>query len=155
MSITVRGWRSKRQGAGERKTTIGNRRGPRNSRPPSFPRPKPRDSESRDTRPIYYSWHPHRFPHTEVARSCLHPAFSRPTLPASDQSPPSRVPHAAQRPWTFPNWVLAFYCHCLKNQLRNRRHCGLVNIMSQDTGLFSIKRPREVYSLFLLSRKVV
>lgn len=123
-------------------TVIGTGRGPRNSGPPSLTSP---DRRSRDSLPVrlFFQCGSTAFRFRKRHRSCLH-------LPAQpylhDKTSPPHPEFCAASPDLNCQYLDLEhnYFNFAQVKFYSCRDRGFVVTMSQDTGLFSIKRPREV-----------
>jgi hypothetical protein len=105
------------------------------------------DRGSRDYRPNCFSIILHRLPHSQVARICLHPLYSNPLVTAKQHFIPLLEFGCATHldiTCLSIHELIPFLVFVKKHGILYRRLRGLFITMSQDTGLFSIKRPREV-----------
>jgi hypothetical protein len=126
---------------GERCAHIGNRHLDLGTRPNAKTSP---DRESRDYRRNYFSYG--STPPTSFESGTHLFTSTASCLPNNRSNPSSWIL------WCNPlgHWMFLVKAQpypkfsCQKNRLTYCRLCGLCITMSQDTGLFSIKRPREV-----------
>ena len=98
-----------------------------------------------------FSLHFHRLPDPKVARIIV-VYISESLVPAKQHLKPLQIFYRVTflSCWQLPALDLVNQVYFERSPFAHCRICGLF-IMSQDTGLFSIKRPREVLILCLSS----